>query len=166
MRYPNRIEVRMLEPNDVLKELQDLRDNGFLSDALLRRAVKDVAASDDRFDWVGVYLVNSEENVIWLHNYVGKPTTHSKIPIGEGICGTAVAEGKNTSVPDVSAVDHYIMSDRRIKSEMVVLIRGGDEIFGLIDVDSRTEEAFTDEDGAAIQLLADKLAEQLAQERG
>ena len=156
----------MLEPNDVLKELQDLRDNGFLSDALLRRAVKDVAASDDRFDWVGVYLVNSEENVIWLHNYVGKPTTHSKIPIGEGICGTAVAEGENTNVPDVSAVDHYIMSDRRIKSEMVVLIRGGDEIFGLIDVDSRTEEAFTDEDSAAIQSLADKLAEQLAQERG
>ena len=156
----------MLEPNDVLKELQDLRDNGFLSDALLRRAVKDVAASDDRFDWVGVYLVNSEENVIWLHNYVGKPTTRSKIPIGEGICGTAVAKGENTNVPDVSAVDHYIMSDRRIKSEMVVLIRGGDEIFGLIDVDSRTEEAFTDEDSAAIESLADKLAEQLAQERG
>ena len=155
----------MLEPNDVLKELQGLRDNGFLSDALLRRTVKDVAASDDRFDWVGVYLVNPEENVIWLHNYVGKPTTQSKIPIGEGICGTAVAQGENTNVPDVSAVDHYIMSDRKIKSEMVVLIRGGDEIYGLIDVDSRTEEAFTDEDDAAIQSLADKLAEQLAEER-
>ena len=156
----------MLEPNDVLKELQELRDNGFLSDALLRRAVKDVAASDDRFDWVGVYLVNPNENVIWLHNYVGKPTTHSKIPIGEGICGTAVAEGENTNVPDVSAVDHYIVCDRRTKSEMVVLIRAGDEIFGLIDVDSRTEDAFTDEDGTAIQVLADKLAEQLARERG
>ena len=156
----------MLEPNAVLKELQDLRDNGFLSDALLRRAVKDVAASDDRFDWVGVYLVNPEEKVIWLHNYVGKPTTHSKIPIGEGVCGTAVAEGENINVPDVSAVDHYIVCDRRTKSEMVVLIRGGDEIFGLIDVDSRTEKAFTDEDSVAIQLLADKLAEQLAQERG
>ena len=156
----------MLEPNDVLKELQELRDNGFLSDALLRRAVKDVAASDDRFDWVGVYLVNPDESVIWLHNYVGKPTTHSKIPIGEGICGTAVAEGENTNVPDVSAVDHYIVCDRRTKSEMVVLIRAGDEIFGLIDVDSRTEDAFTDEDSTAIQVLADKLAEQLAQERG
>ncbi len=156
----------MLEPNVVVTELQDLRDNGFLAEALLRRAVKDIAAADDRFDWVGVYLVNSEENVIWLHNYVGKPTTHSKIPIGEGICGTAVAEGKNTNVPDVTAVDHYIVCDRRTKSEVVVLIRAGDEIFGLIDVDSRTEEAFTDEDDTAIQLLADKLAEQLAQERG
>ena len=155
----------MLEPNDILNELQDLRDNGFLSDTLLRRIVKDTAAADDRFDWVGVYLVNLEENVVWLHNYVGRPTTHSKIPIGEGICGTAVASGENTNVPDVSAVDHYIECDRRTKSEMVVLIRGGDEIFGLINIESRTEEAFTDEDSAAVQSLADKVAEQLAQER-
>ncbi len=156
----------MLEPNDVLNELEDLREKGFLSDALLRRVVKDTAAADDRFDWVGVYLVNSEENVIWLHNYVGRPTTNSKIPIGEGVCGTAVAEGENTNVPDVSAVEHYIECDRRTKSEMVVLIRSGDEIFGLINIESRTEEAFTDEDSAAVQSLADKVAEQLAQERG
>ncbi len=156
----------MLEPNDVLNELEDLREKGFLSDALLRRVVKDTAAADDRFDWVGVYLVNSEENVIWLHNYVGRPTTNSKIPIGEGVCGTAVAEGENTNVPDVSAVEHYIECDRRTKSEMVVLIRSGDEIFGLINIESRTEGAFTDEDSAAVQSLADKVAEQLAQERG
>jgi GAF domain-containing protein len=155
----------MLEPNDVLKELQDLRDEGFLSDTLLRRVVKTTAASDDRFDWVGVYLVNPEENVVWLHNYVGRPTTHSKIPIGEGICGTAVANGEDVNVPDVSAVEHYIECDRRTKSEMVVLIRGDDEIFGLVNIESRTEKAFTDEDSAAVQTLADKVAEQLAQER-
>lgn len=155
----------MLEPNDVLNELQDLRDNGFLSDALLRLAVKSIAAADDRFDWVGVYLVNSEENVVWLHNYIGKPTPHSKIPVGEGVCGTAVSEAENVIVPDVSAVDHYIVCDSRVKSEMIVLIRREDEIFGLIDLDSRTAEAFTDEDSAAVQVIADKLAEQLAQER-
>ncbi len=155
----------MLEPNDVLKELQDLRDEGFLSDTLLRRVVKNTAASDDRFDWVGVYLVNPEENVVWLHNYVGRPTTHSKIPIGEGICGTAVANGEDVNVPDVSAVEHYIECDRRTKSEMVVLIRGDDEIFGLVNIESRTEKAFTDEDSAAVQTLANKVAEQLAQER-
>ena len=155
----------MLELNDVLKELQDLRDDGFLSDNLLRRTVKDIAAADDRFDWVGVYLLNSEENVLWLHNYVGKAAPHSKIPVGDGVCGSAVAEGKNTNVPDVSAVDNYIVCDPRVKSEMVVLIRGEDEIFGLINIDSRTAEAFTDEDSAAVQMVTDKLADQLAQER-
>ncbi len=155
----------MLEPNNVLSELHELRNNGFLSDALLRRAVKDIAAADDRFDWVGVYLVKPDENVVWLHNYVGRPTPHSKIPVGEGVCGAAIAEEKNSNVPDVSAVDDYIVCDPRVKSEMVVLIRGPDDIFGLIDIDSRTAEAFTDEDSAAVQVVADMLAEQLAQER-
>jgi GAF domain-containing protein len=155
----------MLEAKELVQELQELRDEGFLSDALLRKAVKGIAEADDRFDWVGVYLVNSEENVVWLHNYVGRPTTHSKIPIGEGVVGTAVSQGENTNVPDVSVVEHYIESDRRTKSEMVVLIRGGDEIFGLINIESKTEGAFTDEDIAAVQSLADKVAEQLAQER-
>jgi GAF domain-containing protein len=155
----------MLEVNELVGELQNLRDEGFLSDALLRHAVKGIGASDDRFDWVGVYLLNTEENVLWLHNYVGKPTTHAKIPVGEGICGTAVAQGENVNVPDVSAVEHYLACDPRVKSEMVVLIRAGDDIFGQIDLDSRTAAAFTDDDDLAVQSIADKLAEQLAAER-
>ena len=155
----------MLEVNELVGDLQDLRDDAFLSDALLRRAVKGIGEADDRFDWVGAYLLNTEENVLWLHNYVGKPTTHAKIPVGEGICGTAVATGENVNVPDVSAVDHYIACDPRVKSEMVVLIRAGEDIFGQIDLDSRTAAAFTDDDDTAVQLVADKLAEQLAAER-
>ena len=156
----------MLEVNELVGELQTLRDDGFLSDALLRHAVKGISSSDkERLDWVGVYLLNTEENVLWLHNYVGKPTTHAKIPVGEGVCGTAVATGENVNVPDVSAVDHYIACDPRVKSEMVVLIRAGDDIFGQIDLDSRTAAAFTDDDDTALQLVADKLAEQLAAER-
>jgi len=155
----------MLEVNELVGELQGLRDDGFLSDALLRRAVKGIGEADDRFDWVGAYLLNTEENVLWLHNYVGKPTTHAKIPVGEGICGNAVATGENVNVPDVSAVDHYIACDPRVKSEMVVLIRAGEDIFGQIDLDSRTAAAFTDDDDTAVQLVADKLAEQLAAER-
>lgn len=155
----------MFEVNELVQELQDLRDKGFLSDALLRHAVKTVGASDDRFDWVGVYLLKPEENLLWLHNYVGKPTVHATIPVGEGICGMAVANGENINVPDVSAVDHYIACDPRVKSEIVVLIRAGDEILGQIDIDSRSEAAFTDDDTAAMEAVADKLAEQLAAER-
>ena len=155
----------MLEVNALVSELQTLRDDGFLSDALLRHAVKGISSSDDRFDWVGVYLLNSDENVLWLHNYVGKATIHAKIPVGEGVCGTAVARGENINVPDVSAVDNYLACDPRVKSEMIVLIRAGDDIFGQIDLDSRTAAAFTDDDDLAIQSVADKLAEQLVAER-
>ena len=155
----------MIEAKELVQELQDLRDEGFLSDALLRKAVKGIAEADDRFDWVGVYLLNEQAKELWLHNYVGRPTTHPKIPVGEGICGTAVAQGENLNVPDVEAVDNYIACDPRVKSELVVLIRAGEDIFGQMDIDSRTAAAFTDEDMEAVQTVADKLAEQMAAER-
>jgi L-methionine (R)-S-oxide reductase len=155
----------MVDENELIGELQGMRDDGYLSDALLRHAVKRIAASDDRFDWVGVYLLNPDENELWLHNYVGIPTEHSKIPVGTGICGTAVAEKRNVNVPDVSAVENYLACDPEVQSELVVLIRAGDDIFGQIDIDSEEKKAFKDSDEASLQLIADKLAEQMMAER-
>lgn len=155
----------MIDSNDLVKELQDLRDDGHLSDALLRHSVKQIAASDDRFAWVGVYLLNAEAEELWLHNYVGTPTEHAKIAVGEGICGTAIAEASNQNIPDVKAVENYLACSPYVKSEMVVLIRAGDEIFGQIDLDSEEKGAFTDEDEANLSVIAEKLAEQLAAER-
>jgi len=155
----------MFDTKQVINELQEMRDEGHLSDALLRRAVRRIQSSDDRFDWVGVYLLDSQKNELWLHNYMGSPTEHARIPVGEGVCGTAVAEKANQNVPDVSKVSNYIACDPYTKSELVVLIRAGDEIFGQIDVDSRNSAAFKSEDEAAVSAVADKLAEQLMAER-
>ena len=155
----------MFKTDELVQELQELRDDGFLSDALLRKAVRRIAEADDRFDWVGVYLLNESEQELWLHNYVGRATTHPKIPVGEGVCGTAVAQRENINVTDVGAVDNYIACDPRVKSELVVLIRAGEDIFGQIDIDSRTAAAFTDDDAEAIETITDKLAEQMAAER-
>jgi len=155
----------MFNPKELVKELQEMRDGGFLSDALLRHAVKAIHKGDSRYDWVGVYLLNEEGDELWLHNYVGSPTEHSKIPVGQGICGLAVAEKTNQNIPDVSAHDNYIACDPDVESEMVVLIRAGDQIFGQIDIDSQEAAAFTDEDETAVQAVSDKLAEQIMAER-
>lgn len=154
----------MFEASEVVKDIQALRDEGHLSDALLRFAVKTISSSDERFDWVGVYLLNAEENELWLHNYVGAPTEHSKIPVGTGVCGTAVEQGANQNIDDVSKVENYLACDPDVKSELVVLIRAGDKIFGQIDIDSRTEAAFERTDLDSVEAVADKLAEQLAAE--
>ncbi len=154
----------MFEASEVVKDIQALRDEGHLSDALLRFAVKTISSSDERFDWVGVYLLNAEENELWLHNYVGAPTEHSKIPVGTGVCGTAVEQGANQNIDDVSKVENYLACDPDVKSELVVLIRAGDKIFGQIDIDSRTEAAFERTDLDCVEAVADKLAEQLAAE--
>lgn len=155
----------MVDAKQLVADLQALRDSGHLSDALLRYAVRSIKKADPRFDWVGVYLLTGEKNELWLHNYLGSPTEHARIPVGTGVCGTAVAEGTNIRVDDVSTVENYLACDPDVKSEMVVLIRAGEDIFGQLDLDSSEAAAFTAEDEAALSLVADKLAEQLAYER-
>ena len=155
----------MWNANELVKELQEMRDKGFLSDALLRHAVKTLGSADDRYDWVGAYLLREKGETLWLHNYVGEPAEHAEIPVGKGVCGTAVAEKANQNVPDVTAVENYLACSPDVRSELVVLIRAGDEIFGEIDLDSEQLSAFTDKDEAAVQSVADKLAEQFVAER-
>lgn len=155
-----------LDSGEVILELQEMRDDGHLSDALLRKAVRTIAvADDDRFHWVGVYLLNEADQELWLHNYVGSGTEHSKIPVGTGICGRAVVERTNLNVADVSTDEGYLVCSPDTQSELVILIRAGDDIFGQIDIDSDDKAAFTDEDEMALIAIADKLAEQLAAER-
>ena len=146
----------------LINELQEMRDDGHLSDALLRKAVRRIS-EDERFDWVGVYLLRDDE--LWLHNYVGEPTEHAKIPVGTGVCGRAVAERRNLNIPDVSKEENYLACSPEVKSELVILIRAGDDIFGQIDIDSEKKAAFKEEDEITLIGIADKLAEQLAAER-
>ncbi len=160
----------MFDPMELSKELQDMRDAGYLSDALLRHAVRRIRSSDSRFDWVGVYLLRDvpgeeEGQELWLHNYIGSPTEHARIPVGQGVCGLAVAEGRNINVPDVSTFDNYLACSPDVMSEIVVLIRAGAQIFGQIDIDSESKGAFKEADEVALQVVADKLAEQMAAEQ-
>ncbi len=149
---------------ELLGELQRLREQGHLSDALLRHAVRGLSQSE-KFDWVGVYLMDEEGEELWLHNYIGANTEHAKIPVGTGVCGTAAATGKNQNVPDVGAVENYLSCNPDVRSELVVLIRAGKDIFGQIDIDSHTPAAFDEDDELSVQMIADKLAEQFVHER-
>ncbi len=155
----------MVDSRSVIREIQEMREEGHLSDALLRYSVKTIHAASDRFNWVGVYLLDEEKSELWLHNYVGASTEHAKIPVGEGVCGVAVAHGADQNVPDVSEFDGYLACDPAVKSELVVLIRAGSRIFGQFDIDSHQADVFDDQDEVAVRMIADKLAEQIAHER-
>ena len=155
----------MLDAGALVGELTDLHESGHLSDAMLRHAVKTIEKSDPRFDWVGIYLLNEDGDELWLHNYVGSPTEHARIPVGTGVCGRAVAEASNLIVNDVSQDEGYLACNPLVESEIVVLIREGDRIFGQIDIDSTDAAAFKEEDELALQLVAARLADQLLVER-
>jgi L-methionine (R)-S-oxide reductase len=155
----------MLEAGKLVKRIQEMRDEGYLSDAILRESVKQIKVSDTRYHWVGVYLHKPEEEMLWLHNYMGEGTDHAQIKVGEGVCGTAVAEKKNINVPDVSKFANYLACSPHVRAELVVLIRAGDDIFGQLDIDSYEERAFNHEDENTLQAIADKLAEVFVAER-
>ncbi len=81
-----------------------------------------------------------------------------------GVCGTAVARREDLNVPDVSELDNYLACSAETQSEIVVLIRKGDRIYGQIDIDSDRKAAFTDRDLEQLRVVADALADAL--ERG
>ncbi len=155
----------MVDAGQMVKKIQEMRDEGYLSDAILRETVKQIKASESSYNFVGVYLLNEGDNELWLHNYMGESTEHAKIPVGQGVCGTAVAEKKNQNVGDVTAIDNYLACSPRTKSELVVLIRAGDEIFGQVDIDCRQKDCFSKGSQENLELVADKLAEVFVAER-
>src|SRR2546423_1578027 len=125
-------------------------------DETLRAAVRLLKAEHPHYNWVGIYLL--EGDTLVLHNYVGKPTEHTHIPVGRGVCGMAVAERANQIVDDVTAVGNYLACCLETRAEIVVLLRRGDEIFGQIDIDSDTPAAFTAADEALLARVAEALA--------
>ena len=93
-----------------------------------------------------------------LEAYAGRETEHTRIAVGQGVCGTAVATGQDQNVPDVRAMTNYIACNVWTRSELVVLIRRGNTILGQIDVDSDVADPFTPDEEAAVRRVADALA--------
>jgi GAF domain-containing protein len=80
------------------------------------------------------------------------------IGVGQGVCGTAVAERRNINVPDVSKATNYLACSTDTRSELVVLIRSGETIWAQVDIDSHQLAAFDDRAEATVQRIADWLA--------
>jgi len=131
-------------------------DSSATRDEVLRYAVQILKQEREHYNWVGIYLV--EGDTLVLHNYIGKPTEHTHIPIGKGVCGVAVAEGANQIVGDVTKLDNYLACSVETRAEIVVLIRRGDHFLGQIDIDSDLENAFTRDDEALLSRVADLTA--------
>jgi L-methionine (R)-S-oxide reductase len=123
---------------------------------LLRTAAEKIRAAGPPYTSIYLYMLHGDELV--LEAFAGRDTEHTRIPVGTGVCGTAVATGKDQNVPDVHAVQNYLACNTWTRSELVVLIRRGDKILGQIDVDSDEPDPFTAEEEAEVRAVADALA--------
>jgi len=98
-----------------------------------------------------------------LGPYVGAATEHTVIPVGQGVCGTAVATDTNQVVIDVRLRDNYLACSLETRSEIVVLIRDpqNGQILGQIDADGHAVGAFDASDEALLEAIAERLAPRL-----
>lgn len=136
--------------------LDDLHKNPDLG-ATFRRHAMDALSKLPGYDWSGVYRMQDGELV--LDEYVGEATDHTRIPVGVGVCGTAVKEDRNVLVEDVRTLDNYLSCSIHTRSEIVVLIRKGKDILGQIDIDGHAIGAFDKTDEAFLERLATLIAE-------
>ena len=102
----------------------------------------------DGLNWAGFYLLS--EDFLVLGPFQGKPAC-IEIPVGRGVCGTAVAEGKTQLVRDVHQFPGHIACDSASNSEIVVPICVEGRIVGVLDLDSPYVGRFTEEDQAGLE---------------
>jgi GAF domain-containing protein len=116
------------------------------------------------YTWVGIYLLDGNELV--LGPFVGKPSPHTRIPLGLGICGAAATDEATIIVEDVNEDPRYLACSVETRSEIVVPIMrrdsdGRNEVLGEIDVDSDRPAAFTRADQELLESIAELLASRL-----
>lgn len=106
-------------------------------------------------NWVGFYLL-SEQDTLVLGPFQGKLAC-VRIPVGKGVCGTAVATGDVQRVADVHQFRGHIACDSASNSEIVLPLRCHGEIIGVLDIDSPHFSHFDHEDEAGLQAVVNTL---------
>ncbi len=140
---------------DLRTEAERLVASGASDEEVLHEVVRLVHEAHPSWDWSGIYLLKGGVLVLGPST---APADHDRIEVGEGVCGTAVSEDKNQVVEDVREVENYLACSIHTRSELVVLIRHGGNIVGQFDIDSDTVGAFTAEDQALLEGLAEVVA--------
>jgi len=148
--------VPALHADPIVAALRGAFTRGATRHDLLQLAADRIRAAGAPYTSVYLYMLHG--NDLELEAWSGRETEHTSIPVGRGVCGTAVATGQDQNVGDVRAADDYIACNLFTRSELVVLIRLGAVILGQIDVDSDQEDPFTPEEEAEVRKVADALA--------
>lgn len=109
--------------------------------------------------YTGVYMYLVQGDTLVLGAFHGRPTEHTRIPVGVGICGRAARVKDTVTVDDVNADSEYLACSLETRSEIVVPILRDERVLGEIDIDSDVPAAFTDADRAFLERVARRLAD-------
>ncbi len=102
-------------------------------------------------NWAGFYFRRGTDLV--LGPFQGRPAC-VRIPLGSGVCGTAAHRGEVQCVTDVNAFPGHIACDAHSRSEIVIPLRRGGEVIGVLDLDSPKLARFDAQDESGLTALA------------
>ena len=105
-------------------------------------------------NWVGFYLMKDGELV--LGPFQGLPAC-VRIPVGRGVCGTAVSKNETMLIADVHEFPGHIACDAASNSEIVIPLRKNDEVIGVLDIDSPIKSRFSEVDQTGLELFVNIL---------
>ncbi|HSL67930.1 MAG TPA: ATP-binding protein [Actinomycetota bacterium] len=111
---------------------------------------------DLQYEAFAILLRDRDELIV--KGMYGMPFYEERIPLGQGVAGTVAASGRPMIVPDVTKHANYIEADPEMRSEMAAPMRIGDELIGVLDVESRTPDAFDESSLGVLTRLADQIA--------
>ncbi|MGH7533596.1 MAG: GAF domain-containing protein [Gemmatimonadales bacterium] len=123
--------------------------------AMLQLTADRIRAAGRPYTSAYLYMLLGGELVLEAHS--GRATEHTRIPVGKGVCGTAVATGLDQNVGDIRSRENYLACNLDTRSELVVLIRQGKTILGQIDIDSDAVDPFTPDEETEVRKVADAL---------
>ncbi|GJQ62731.1 MAG: hypothetical protein SCALA702_17840 [Melioribacteraceae bacterium] len=112
----------------------------------------------DKISWCGFYMKSGE--VLYLGPFCGNVAC-TTIKIGKGVCGTSAASRETIIVEDVDKFPGHIACDAGSKSEIVVPLFSGSELFGVLDLDSYEYSSFNETDKIFLEKLVSVLINKL-----
>lgn len=137
-------EIMNAQLKSLMEGEEDKISNLSNASALLMSTLKEI-------NWAGFYLMKNGR--LQLGPFQGKVAC-LRIPVGRGVCGTAVAENKTQRIDDVHQFPGHIACDSASNSEIVIPLHAKGEIVGVLDIDSPIFERFTVEDEEGLEEFA------------
>ncbi len=113
------------------------------------------------YHWTGIYLLDENKQELILDYYIGAETEHTVIPVGTGVCGSAVADKSDKIIIDVREESNYLACSLGTRSEIVVLIEDENQIIGQIDIDSDEVGVFDELDRQNLRQIAEMIVKKL-----
>jgi L-methionine (R)-S-oxide reductase len=147
---------------EIYKSLYPIVDNILSSGDPVISALANITAllkeSLTKVSWVGFYILKG--STLYLAPFQGKLAC-TQIAYGKGVCGASVARKETIIVSDVTKFDGHIACDSDSRSEIVVpLIKNG-VVFGVIDLDSTSFNAFNDDDKHHIEQISSLISSKI-----